>query len=261
MYAAYIRIAMYINTVCLRLRCGKILSVYMPHRYYNRNNIDSIYICEPMPVYFKRMMKELRPAYNPPHRRLLSGQLLDKEHAKMEKRNSELIAKMNDEVVLLVDGWQNSSSNRHYVVTMLATSDDQKVFLEAFDFSGLRETSVNLIDAVEKSITLGKERYGAKIYAVLSDNANNMKGMGAGIETLQLLYSTCNAHTGNLLAGDILKKPQHAEIMANAMMVQKVFRKTGLEDRLLKAGGHKAELSCATRWTSQQKCYGFSRFC
>lgn len=36
------------------------------------------------------------------------------------------------------------------------------------------------------------------------------------------------------------------------MTVQKEFKKTSLEDRLLKAGGHKPALSCATRWTSQR---------
>lgn len=36
------------------------------------------------------------------------------------------------------------------------------------------------------------------------------------------------------------------------MTVQKEFKKTSLEDRLLKAGGRKPILPCATRWTSQR---------
>lgn len=36
------------------------------------------------------------------------------------------------------------------------------------------------------------------------------------------------------------------------MTVQKDFRRTGLLDRLLKAGGKKPALSCTTRWTSQR---------
>lgn len=58
----------------------------------------------------------------------MAGKLLDNAHDKIEKRNSELIAKMDKKVTLLVDGWQNSAANRHYVVMMLATSDDQEVF-------------------------------------------------------------------------------------------------------------------------------------
>lgn len=67
------------------------------------------------------MVKALRPAYNPPHRRLLSSKLLNKVHEKIEKRNSELISKMDKQMTLSIDGWQNSSSNRHNVVMMLAT--------------------------------------------------------------------------------------------------------------------------------------------
>lgn len=183
-------------------------------------------------IYFKRLIKALRPAYNPPHRHLLSGKLLDKVHEKIEKRNSELVVKMDKEMILLVDEWQNSSYNRHNVVTMLATSNDQKIRLESFDFSSIRETGANVFDAVEKSVNIAKERYDATITSVLSDNAYNMTNMGNDAEkTLKLLYSTCNAHSGNLLAGDIIKKPQNAATMAKVMTIQKEFKKTGLEDR------------------------------
>lgn len=204
-------------------------------------------------IYFKNFVKALRPAYKPPNRRLLGGKLLDQTHDKMEKRNSNLIKQMDNKVTLLIDGWQNSSANRHCVVTMLSTSDDQKVFLESYDFSSVRETGQNLHDVVQKSIVLAKERYGAEIYAVLSDNAYNMQNMGAeATKKLNLLYSTCNSHSANLLAGDILKTTKYSKIMDKVMLVQKEFKKTSLEDRLLKAGGHKPTLSCSTRWTSQR---------
>ncbi|XP_055307729.1 uncharacterized protein LOC129571881 [Sitodiplosis mosellana] len=67
-----------------------------------------------------------------------------------------------------------------------------------------------------------------------------------------LLYSTCNAHSANLLAGDIVSKPVNSKIMRKVTTVQKDFRRTGLTDLLLKAGGHKPALPCATRWTSQR---------
>lgn len=136
---------------------------------------------------------------------------------------------------------------------MLATSNDQKIFLEAFDFSSLRETGLNILDAVEQSITIAKERYDASISSVLTDNAYNMTNMGnAAAKTLNLLYSTCNAHSGNLLAGDIIKKPPNGAIMAKVMKVQKAFKKTKLEVLLQEAGGQKPVLYCATRWTSQR---------
>lgn len=204
-------------------------------------------------IYFKKFIKALRPAYSPPHRRFLSGKLLDKVHDKIEKRNLEAIKKMDKEATLLIDGWQNSSSNRHNVVTMLATSNDQKVFLESFDFSSVRETGENLFKALEKSVTVAKERYDATISSVLSDNASNMVSMGnASVELMDLLYSTCNAHTGNLLAGDIIQQTENKKIMKKVKRVQKDFRRTALSDRLLKYGGHKPVLFSTTRWASQR---------
>lgn len=202
--------------------------------------------------YFKDFVKALRPAYNAPNRRRLAGKLLDKTHESIEKRNLELIAKTNKRATLLVDGWKNSAANRHYVVMMLATSDDEKIFLEAFDFSDVRETGQNLFVAVSRAIDIAKQRYDADVYAILTDNAYNMQNMGAAGESLNLLYSTCNAHTANLLAGDILKVPKYSNVMSRIMTVQKDFKRTGLEDRLLKAGGRKPVLFCATRWVSQR---------
>lgn len=203
-------------------------------------------------MYFKNYIKALRPAYKPPQRLQLAGKLLDKAHENILKRNTDLINKMDKKVTLLIDGWQNSAANRHCVVTMLSTSNDQKVFLESFDFSSLRETGLNLSDALNRSIELAKERYDAEIYAVLSDNAYNMQSMGATAQSMDLLYSTCNSHSANLLAGDVLKTSKNSKIMDKVMIVQKEFKKTSLEDRLLKAGGRKPVLSCSTRWTSQR---------
>ena len=204
-------------------------------------------------IYFKNLIKALRPSYDPPHRRLLSGKLLDEAHEKIIKRNTNLVKQMDEEATLLVDGWQNSASNRHNVVTMLSTATDQKIFLESFDFSNIRETGSNLLEAVNESIKIAKDRYNATVTSILSDNAANMVNMGKSAQdSLNVVFSTCNAHSANLLAGDILKDSKRAATMSKVMMIQKEYKKTGLEDRLLKIGGHKPVLSCATRWTSQR---------
>lgn len=203
-------------------------------------------------VHFKNFVKALRPAYTPPNRRALANQLLEKTHESIEKRKLQFISKTNKRATLLVDGWKNSSANRKYVAMMLATSDDEKVFLDAPDFSTLRETSVNLFEAVSKAVALAKERYDVDVYAVLTDNASNMQSMGASCESLKLLYSTCNAHSANLLAGDILKVAKYSKVLGKVMTVQKDFKRTGLVNRLLKAGGRKPVLSGNTRWVSQR---------
>lgn len=89
--------------------------------------------------YFKTFINALRPAYTIPNRKKLSNTLLDKVHAKCDRQNGELITKMKKQATLFVDGWTNSSANRHNFVTLLATSDDQKVFLESYDISEIGE--------------------------------------------------------------------------------------------------------------------------
>lgn len=169
--------------------------------------------------FFKKFVHALRPAYNVPHRHLLAGKLLDKSHEKIEMRNVKMIEKMDKKVTLLVDGWQNSSANRHYVATMLATSNDQKIFLKSFNFSTLRETGDNLFDAVQDAIALAKERYGAEVYAILTNNAFSMQKMGNASRSMNILYSTCNANSANLLAGDILKQKEYEKVMKKVMEV------------------------------------------
>lgn len=47
--------------------------------------------------FFKKFVHALRPAYNPPHRHLLAGKLLDKTHEKIETRNVKMIENMDKE--------------------------------------------------------------------------------------------------------------------------------------------------------------------
>lgn len=199
--------------------------------------------------YFKNFIHALRPSYGIPNRRRLAGTLLDETHDKIVQQNVDLVEKMGKQATLMIDGWQNSSANKHNVVTMLATANDQKVMLESFDTSAVRDTTENIVDLVEKSVCLAKERYDAEVYACITDNARNMTSMGAQIG---IFFTTCNAHTGNLLAGDILISKKYVQTMAKVLVVQKDFRRPPLESRLLIAGGKKAVLSCITRWTSQR---------
>lgn len=209
-------------------------------------------------IYFKKFLAGLRPAYISPNRLQLSGKLLDKVQGKIESRKFASVDKTGKQMTLLVDGWQNSASNRHNIVFMLATADDHKIFLESMDFSSTRETGQNVFEAVKHAIDLAKTRYDAEVYAIVSDNASTMLNMGNHAKSMGLFFSTCNAHSANLLAGDVLQKQKNMTIMKKVMRVQRDFKRTGLEDRLLNAGGRKPVFFCKTRWTSQRNaCESF----
>lgn len=118
--------------------------------------------------YFKDFVSALRPSYQIPNRRRLAGSLLDKAHDKIEKSKSKTIAKMDKQATLLIDGWENSAANKHNVVVMLATANDEKVMLESFDTSAERDTAKNLVEIVKKSVDLAKQRYEAEVYACVT---------------------------------------------------------------------------------------------
>lgn len=175
-------------------------------------------------IYSKKFVNSLRPAYTPPNRKKFATTLLDRVHDKIEQKNKDTVAQMNKITTLLIDGWTNSNSNRNNVVTMLATTEDQKLFLESFDMSNDRETSDNLVEIVTKSAPLAKERFNAEMCAVVSDNAPNMTSMGNKLPPA-LMYTTCNSHIGNLLAKDFVAIKKYAGILNKVMTVQKDFKR------------------------------------
>lgn len=179
----------------------------------------------------------------------LADSLLQQEHSKIEYKNNELILKMDNEAALLIDGWTNSNANRHYLACMLATAEDQKVFLEAYDISESGESSENLVELVEKCIALAKEKYNCDVYSLVSDNAPNMTCTGRQMQP-ELIYTTCHSHTANLLAKDLMGVKKNDAILAKIMKVQKEFRKPGFESQLLHVGGKKPVLYSVIRFAS-----------
>lgn len=199
--------------------------------------------------YFLQFVHALRPSYVPPHRRKLAGVLLEKQNIKIDQRNKELVFKMDKQAVLLVDGWTNSNANRHYFVCMLATANDQKMFLESYDISESGESSDHLIELVQKAVDHAKKKYDCEVFAAVSDNAPNMTCTGRLIQP-ELMFTTCNSHSANLLAKDLIGVQKYGVILAKVMRVQKEFRKPGLDSRLSAAGGNKPVLYSIIRFAS-----------
>ena len=111
-------------------------------------------------------MKKLRPGYKPPTRKTLSTTLLDKDYEKHSACGNAI----DQESVLLIDGWKNSSANTKNVVYMLHNAPNPTYFLKSWDFTGQNDNAENLTKVFEEAIVLAKEMYNTKIYAVVSDN-------------------------------------------------------------------------------------------
>lgn len=200
-------------------------------------------------VYFKNLMTKLKPDYKPPSRKYLSNNLLNSIHDKIKKDQKSQLN--NTESVLLIDGWKNSVANtKNVVCTIHNATDGKQYFLDSYDLTGESETAVALTEIVEKAVALAKQEFNTDVYAIVSDNASPMISMG---NSSNLLYTTCNSHSGNLLAKSLVDSDFAKEV--NELLRE--FKNPGLQKELLSRGGSRMILGCETRWCS----YRDSFFC
>lgn len=67
--------------------------------------------------------------------------------------------------------------------------------------TGESETCDKLSKIVDRCVEKAKNMYKTDVYAVVSDNASNMRKMGRNVS---LWNSTCNSHTGHLLLKNLV---------------------------------------------------------
>lgn len=194
-------------------------------------------------THFKNFIKILRPSYRPPVRKTLATTILDKEYD--ECRTSLSFGAYS---VLLIDGWKNEAANTKNVAAMIHNAAGDVGFLNAWDLSGEKETGDALKDIVSKAIVDAKDMYNSQLYAVCSDNAANMMKMG---KIINLWHVTCNSHTANLLAKDLVS----AAVASRVNTVLKAFTSADQEARLLQFDGHRISLACDTRWCSNRDAF------
>ncbi|KYN21734.1 hypothetical protein ALC57_05885 [Trachymyrmex cornetzi] len=83
------------------------------------------------------------------------------------------------------------------MVCTVHTVNSKCIFLKSWDLIGLKETGDQLKEIVNEGIKLAKEKFNIITYAVVSDNASSMMLMG---KKVNIWHTTCQSHSGNLLA-------------------------------------------------------------
>lgn len=194
---------------------------------------------------FRIFLNKLRPAYKPPCSTTLSTTLLDKAHRKITEEKQKMI---DENGVLLIDGWKNSSANTKNVTFIVHNAKGDLFFLDSFDYTDTRETGEDLAETVEKAIDFAKEKFNIIIYAIVSDNASAMKKMG---RLVNIWHTTCNSHSANLLAKKIVDK----ELSDQVQSVLKEFKSCALEKAVCNLGGSRMVLAGDTRWCSHRDSF------
>lgn len=93
---------------------------------------------------------------------------------------------------------------------------------------------------MDEAIICAKQMYITNIYAVVTDNAPPMMSIGKNIE---LLYVTCNSHSGNLLA----KAMVESSFTEKITKVLKELKSSALERKIVNFNGRRISLPGDTR--------------
>lgn len=191
-------------------------------------------------THFKNFIKTIRPAYESyiPSRKVLSTTILDDAYERMLQ---QCRSEVKEDVVILIDGWRNSSSNTKTVTSMVHTTNGKCMFIDSWNLTNQTEDFTKLLEIVEESVEICNAKYNLNVYAIVSDNASNMKKMGRNSE---LWHSTCSSHTGNLLCKDVLD----TSLKQNIHLLIKNFKQPDVEQLIVQEGGSRTVTIADTRW-------------
>lgn len=115
--------------------------------------------------FFIEFVRCLEPEYRPPTRKTLSNSFLNMFY-------DWVISKIKEEHlqdgVALMDGWKNEPANtKNDVVSTVRTTSGNKAFLEAWNFSRIRETGEALSVFANHCKNVGIERYFKNFFRIV----------------------------------------------------------------------------------------------
>lgn len=176
--------------------------------------------------------------YKPPSRQTLGSSILNKVH---ETAVAERLRIFEDfPSVMSVDGWKNKVSNQKLFVCTIKNLREDQAFLSAMDMSIETEDGDNLAEHINVAITKAQDIYHTNVFAIVSDNANNIK---YGCRTARncdgepLWVSTCSSHSADLIFNQFTNRdPVFFRVVK---LIIKEFRKPNCEALLVRRGGKK----------------------
>ena len=128
---------------------------------------------------------------------MLSNNLLDSEYDRVQEKAKETTDN-SDCLCIISDGWQTSAMN----VSSTSCSLHHGQFSWSVDIQNNKHTGVYIGDLIKNVI---KESGSTKVFAIITDNAKNMKAAWEEVRKTypHILTIGCSAHGLNLRLGDI----------------------------------------------------------
>ena len=200
--------------------------------------------------FFIELLKQLRPAYEPPSRKYLSEKLLTDEISLI---NSQLntIFDSNDNLTLALDGWSDPKCNSIWNF-LIYTSNRQQYLFSVENLPHSSHTGQFLAEKIKEIlIKIGPQKFGA----IVTDNGSNVKLAREIVSGVCLILDVL--HSVNLISKDFLQHSFAKNHLSLCNKVIKFFKKSYQANNILNhyinnnniAGGGLKKY-CRTRWTS-----------
>nr|XP_047141499.1 uncharacterized protein LOC105843930 [Hydra vulgaris] len=199
---------------------------------------------------FTKLLKKLRPGYEPPNRKQISSELLVKINEKVINLMKNDLAD-DSAVTLIQDGWSTFSNDP--IIAHSIHSKNKPYLISAIDTGSQSKTAEYCAQAAKDAIKIDKETFNKDVFAVCTDNENKMSKMRKLLqaEAPKLITFGCSAHFLNLVEKDVSPK----SIVKHIIAIHKYFcNHHQPHGWLLEKGGLMPQLPNDTRWNSQLDC-------
>ena len=159
----------------------------------------------------------IRTAHTAPSRYMLSNDLLESEYNRVQEKVMESIDNP-DCVCTISDGWSNI--RKESLINFLLTTP-KPVFLKSVDNKTNKLTRVYIGEEIKNVIM---ESGSTKVFAIITDDARNMKAACEEKTFPHILTIGCSTHKLNLLIGDICELRTLDNLIKKAKKLVKIIK-------------------------------------
>jgi len=180
--------------------------------------------------FHKQFLESLNPAFKPPSRKMISTHLLDKVFSIVKVRTDDAISAMPN-VNVSTDESSNIRGARICNISVHSESGSYHYLSE--DIGALQMNATANADWLRTHLLTLSKNDPTRVNSVTTDTCSTMFSMWEQFERYddfkQCLFIPCDSHGIQLLIKDILHLPYFSNVLQQAQLIAKSFRKAFLQ--------------------------------
>ena len=167
------------------------------------------------------MICSLRPGYEPPNRKLIANELLEKVHEEVTHSINSAMKQTSKVLTVMQDGWSSCSNDP--ILAHSVHDGENSTLISVVDCKAEKKTAEYCLEKICEAIDHLKVTKNKEVFAVVTDNEakmNKMKMLLVQKHPKMVVYGW-SAHYMNLLESEV----SHPAVLKHIIEVQKFFRK------------------------------------